>query len=95
MNGVIVLFSLDLKAEEMLDMVECLPPSALEAATPHLLGAYPNTYTFTKRLAEDLVINSGLPASIVRPSIVVATYKEPFPVSNIVHKILEKNSVGL
>lgn len=71
----------DLRADDLLELTARLPPAAMEAATPHLLGAYPNTYTFTKRLAEELVFESGLPAAIVRPSVVVATAKEPFPVS--------------
>ncbi|OQR67487.1 fatty acyl-CoA reductase 1-like [Tropilaelaps mercedesae] len=73
------IYPFDLKAKDVLELVARLPTSALEAATPHLLGAYPNTYTFTKRLAEELVVESGLPAAIVRPSVVVATCKEPFP----------------
>lgn len=40
----------------------------------HLITEHPNTYTFTKQLAENLVIKemSGFPAAIVRPS--VGTY---------------------
>ncbi|XP_049839901.1 putative fatty acyl-CoA reductase CG5065 isoform X2 [Schistocerca gregaria] len=45
------------------------------------LGSYPNTYTFTKAVAEHLIQQefSDLPVAIVRPSIVVATMAEPFP----------------
>ncbi|XP_022646776.1 putative fatty acyl-CoA reductase CG5065 isoform X2 [Varroa destructor] len=73
------IYPFDLRADDLLELTARLPPAAMEAATPHLLGAYPNTYTFTKRLAEELVFESGLPAAIVRPSVVVATAKEPFP----------------
>lgn len=40
---------------------------------------WPNTYTFTKALAEDLVKShsKGLPLAIFRPAIVIPTYKEP------------------
>lgn len=45
------------------------------------LGAHPNTYTYTKRLAEILVRDeyesSNLPLCIVRPSIVGPTLREP------------------
>ncbi|RZC41950.1 NAD binding 4, Sterile and/or Epimerase domain containing protein [Asbolus verrucosus] len=44
-----------------------------------LLGDCPNTYTFTKALAEGLVVEemNRLPAIIVRPSIVCPTWREP------------------
>ncbi len=47
-----------------------------------VLGVHPNTYTYTKRLAEILVRDEfakGLPVCIVRPSIVVPAMKEPLP----------------
>lgn len=46
-----------------------------------LIGDYPNTYTFTKALAEQIIQieGAGLPIAIVRPSIVSAAYKEPSP----------------
>ena len=55
----------------------------LELLTPSLKGGRPNTYTFTKALAEHLLIREAgdLPLAIYRPSIVGAAYEEPFPVS--------------
>lgn len=45
------------------------------------MGKFPNTYCLSKCIAEDCVrqyaANSNLPISIFRPSIVVATYREP------------------
>lgn len=51
--------------------------------TPKLLGKRPNTYTYTKALAESVVQQegAGLNIAIVRPSIIGASWKEPFPVS--------------
>ncbi|VVC44680.1 Male sterility, NAD-binding,NAD(P)-binding domain,Fatty acyl-CoA reductase, C-terminal [Cinara cedri] len=51
----------------------------LENITPSLTAGWPNTYTFTKALAEDLAKNesTGLPFGIFRPSVVISTYKEP------------------
>lgn len=45
-----------------------------------IIGQHPNTYTYTKALAEQLILQKGqtLPITIVRPSIVVATWKKPF-----------------
>ena len=58
--------------DEMVDLV-----------TPQLIGNKPNTYTYTKQLAEHLLVKEGasLPLCILRPSIVGASWKEPFPVS--------------
>jgi len=49
--------------------------------TKKMIGNRPNTYTFTKALAESLLATeaSGLPVSIMRPSIVSASLKEPYP----------------
>lgn len=46
-----------------------------------LVGKHPNSYTFTKALAEQLLHERGqnLPLVIVRPSIVIASWKDPFP----------------
>lgn len=53
----------------------------MDKITPNLLGDKPNTYTYTKQLAEHLLVNEGkdMPLAIVRPSIVGASWKEPFP----------------
>ncbi|KAL6045463.1 hypothetical protein STEG23_004004, partial [Scotinomys teguina] len=49
--------------------------------TPKLIGDRPNTYIYTKALAEYVVQQEGakLNVAIVRPSIVGASWKEPFP----------------
>ena len=45
------------------------------------MGTCPNTYTFTKAIAEKLLEeeHGDLPTVIVRPSIVTAALKEPLP----------------
>ncbi len=44
-------------------------------------AGHPNTYTLTKSLAEHLLLEArgGIPLSIVRPSIITATWRRPFP----------------
>jgi thioester reductase-like protein len=44
-------------------------------------SGHPNTYTFTKNLSEHLVLERarGLPLVLVRPSIISATWRTPFP----------------
>lgn len=51
-------------------------PELLEFLKPH-----PNTYTFTKQLAENLIKRelANYPAGIIRPSVVYGTYKSPMP----------------
>lgn len=46
-----------------------------------LIEQWPNTYTFSKALTENYLnqVKHKLPISIVRPSIVLATVKEPMP----------------
>ncbi|CAN7942494.1 unnamed protein product [Ixodes pacificus] len=53
--------------------------SLLEAITPKLIGDRPNTYTYTKAVAEQLVqeASSTLPVAIIRPSIITGAWKEP------------------
>lgn len=57
--------------------------SLIQEITPKLIGDWPNTYTFTKALTEYLVQQEkgNLNAAIIRPSIVGASWQEPFPVS--------------
>lgn len=53
--------------------------------TPRLIGDRPNTYTYTKALAEYVVQQEQdkLNIGIIRPSIVGASWQEPFPVSSL------------
>ena len=53
----------------------------IERMTPTIIGSFPNTYTFSKCLAEHLInINRGnLPVVILRPSIIGSSWAEPMP----------------
>ncbi|XP_048487844.1 fatty acyl-CoA reductase wat isoform X1 [Plutella xylostella] len=64
---------------EALEAVAELDDTVLEGITSKLLGKYPNTYCFTKAVAESAVrkYGEGMPICIVRPAIVVSTYEEP------------------
>ncbi|XP_055841840.1 fatty acyl-CoA reductase wat-like [Episyrphus balteatus] len=55
--------------------------SNLAAVTDKLTAGFPNTYVFTKHLAEQLVndYRTKLPVAIFRPSIVVGALQEPEP----------------
>ncbi|XP_045508563.1 putative fatty acyl-CoA reductase CG5065 [Colias croceus] len=65
--------------EHVVTLVQTLPDELVDRITPDLVGDRPNTYTFTKALAEDMLIREcgNLPVAIVRPSIVLSSLKEP------------------
>lgn len=58
-------------AEKLMNIVETLDDQQLQAITPLLLESWPNTYVYTKAVAEELVQQyaDSLPIAIVRPSI--------------------------
>ncbi|XP_038214769.1 putative fatty acyl-CoA reductase CG5065 [Zerene cesonia] len=62
---------------EVYDLIKNNDPS--ERFSPEVLDGRPNTYSFTKALAENFVVeNHGdMPTVIVRPAIVTAAVKEP------------------
>lgn len=53
---------------ELLKLVETLDDATLVAQTPDIIKEHPNSYTFTKHLAEHEVKNGRIPATILRPS---------------------------
>ena len=62
-------------------MGECLSSETLDILTPKYLNQFPNTYTFTKSMAEQVVndYKHKVPLVIFRPSIVIAAMREPVP----------------
>ncbi|XP_060533265.1 putative fatty acyl-CoA reductase CG5065 isoform X2 [Cylas formicarius] len=68
-------------AYTIMNLVENLPEDVIESISNRLVGKHPNTYTFTKALAEQIVqeYSSELPLAIVRPSIITSAWKEPYP----------------
>uniref|UniRef100_A0A0C9PMV0 Fatty acyl-CoA reductase n=1 Tax=Fopius arisanus TaxID=64838 RepID=A0A0C9PMV0_9HYME len=68
-----------ISADSIMELVQSIDESKLEKITPTLLGNYPNSYAFTKQIAEQVVKQYGkdLPIGIFRPAIVVSSYKEP------------------
>ncbi|KAH8383417.1 hypothetical protein KR009_008479 [Drosophila setifemur] len=65
-------------AAKVLVLDETLNSDLVDSMAPALLGNYPNTYTYTKALAEQLIQQAGdLPICIFRPGIIIASYKEP------------------
>ncbi|CRK93122.1 CLUMA_CG006592, isoform A [Clunio marinus] len=68
--------------EDLIRCAEWMSEEAMAGMQKSVMGGHPNTYTYTKRLAEILVRNEyskGFPICIIRPSVVVPAYKEPLP----------------
>lgn len=68
-----------METDELLLLVNILNDKKLNAITSSLIDGWPNTFVFTKAIAENTVLRygSGMPVCIVRPSIVTSTWKEP------------------
>ncbi|XP_029156038.1 fatty acyl-CoA reductase 1-like [Nylanderia fulva] len=73
------LYPSDLDWREVIKVAEHFDEHILKTFTAKYLGTMPNTYTFTKRLAEQVVsdYSKSLPCVIVRPSIVISTAFDP------------------
>ncbi|KAL0629291.1 Fatty acyl-CoA reductase 1 [Plecturocebus cupreus] len=67
--------------KKLIDSLEWMDDGLVNDITPKLIGDRPNTYIYTKALAEYVVQQEGakLNVAIIRPSIVGASWKEPFP----------------
>ncbi|XP_077285963.1 fatty acyl-CoA reductase wat-like [Arctopsyche grandis] len=61
--------------DDVKNLVQISDSSILDAVTPRLIKKWPNTYTFTKCLSEDIIKReaANLPVAIFRPSVVVST----------------------
>ncbi|XP_076642655.1 putative fatty acyl-CoA reductase CG5065 isoform X2 [Halictus rubicundus] len=75
------IYTTKVKPSTVIDMCESLDDSTLDILEKKILENHPNTYTFTKNLAEQLLLTkaSKLPVAIIRPSIIGAARKEPYP----------------
>ncbi|XP_044764595.1 fatty acyl-CoA reductase wat-like [Coccinella septempunctata] len=70
-----------LTGEKLLSLVDSLDDSTITEITPILLKDWPNSYVFTKAIAESVVRKEGigLPIVMVRPAIVTVSAREPVP----------------
>lgn len=69
-----------LEPEKLIQLANLYDENTLQELKPNLLSGRPNTYTYTKAMAEWLLVRSArdLPVVICRPSIVIASHLEPF-----------------
>eukprot|EP00040_Diaphanoeca_grandis_P035843 m.226371 g.226371 ORF g.226371 m.226371 type:complete len:554 (-) comp33488_c5_seq1:55-1716(-) len=68
-------------AEELLKLLDLMSDDVALAATDTIRKGHPNTYTFTKCCAENMLLKmrGDLPLCIVRPSIVTPAWQDPYP----------------
>ncbi|KAI4478303.1 hypothetical protein M0804_011957 [Polistes exclamans] len=66
-------------SDKLINLIDCLEEKMLDDITPQLLGKWPNTYVYTKSVAENVVkkVIDTMPIGIFRPAIVISTYREP------------------
>lgn len=76
-----VVYNPPIQPEKLLEAVDWMEEDLIKLLTPNIIQFRPNTYTYTKAIAENLVIDAEreIPFTIVRPSIVGASWREPFP----------------
>ena len=75
-----VVYYTPVQPEKLLEAVDWMEEDLMKLLTPKIIQFRPNTYTYTKAIAESLVIQAEkeIPFAIVRPSIVGASWREPF-----------------
>ncbi|KAL2741587.1 fatty acyl-CoA reductase wat-like [Vespula squamosa] len=66
-------------ADKLIDLINSMEEKTFDDITPELLGGWPNTYVYTKSVAESVVKKHAntIPIGIFRPGIVISTYQEP------------------
>lgn len=78
-----VFYETPIKPDKLIDMAKWMKPEVLEEISPVLLGKRPNTYTYTKAVAESLLVERSkkllpnVPIAMVRPSIVAGIWRQP------------------
>ncbi|XP_044042211.1 fatty acyl-CoA reductase 1 isoform X5 [Siniperca chuatsi] len=76
-----VIYPPPVEPKKLIESLEWMDDGMVRDITPRLIGDRPNTYTYTKALAECMVQQEQdkLNIAIIRPSIVGASWQEPFP----------------
>jgi len=69
----------DMDVYQIIDQCMAMDPLDLERETPKIIGDHPNTYTFSKSLAEYILLEEkgDLPVCILRPSMITGSKEFP------------------
>jgi len=75
------LYPAPISPDKLMNMTDWLSDDVLDSMTQKLVHPRPNTYTYTKALAEHILVNEAehVPYAIIRPSIVCGAWREPEP----------------
>jgi len=76
------IYDIEEDSEIIVNNIMKLTPEEQDTQLKTILGPWPNTYTYTKSMAERTLRKTkpaNLPVCILRPSIIAASAKEPFP----------------
>ncbi|MED6285652.1 cyclin-dependent kinase inhibitor far1, partial [Characodon lateralis] len=78
-----IIYPPPVEPKKLIESLEWMDDGIVRDITPRLIGDRPNTYTYTKALAEYVVQQEQdkLNIGIIRPSIVGASWQEPFPLN--------------
>ncbi|XP_012056946.1 PREDICTED: fatty acyl-CoA reductase 1-like [Atta cephalotes] len=68
-----------METDKILTLVDIMDDEKLDKFMPILIDDWPNSYAYTKAIAEDTIrqYSIGIPVCIVRPSIIISTADEP------------------
>ncbi|XP_073817826.1 fatty acyl-CoA reductase wat-like [Musca autumnalis] len=71
---------LSVTSEQLLNMKKSLTAEQFDSLTKRFIGKYPNTYTFTKAVAEEFIQThaESLSICILRPAAITSSSEEPF-----------------
>ncbi|XP_068901557.1 fatty acyl-CoA reductase wat-like [Tenebrio molitor] len=66
---------------QLFKILDAMDDEMLNTKLSQILGKWPNTYTFTKAIAENVIREEGqnLPIGIIRPGIIVGSVNDPEP----------------
>jgi hypothetical protein len=75
------IYDLDIDVEETVARLMAMNPQEVQLNEKTLIGNYPNTYTYTKSMAEKSLMKKkgNIQCVLFRPSIIASAEKEPFP----------------
>lgn len=78
-----VFYETPIEADKLIEMSKWMKEETFEQVAPILVGSRPNTYTYTKAVAESLLVERArkllpnIPIAMVRPSIVAGIWRQP------------------
>uniref|UniRef100_A0A0A9Y3V1 Fatty acyl-CoA reductase n=3 Tax=Lygus hesperus TaxID=30085 RepID=A0A0A9Y3V1_LYGHE len=76
-----IVYPTNMAWKDVVKIAENVDPISLQILSQHFTDFSPNTYVYSKALAEQIIdeYKDRVPAVIVRPSIVISSWKEPMP----------------